>query len=307
MARKIAIVGLGKIARDQHIPSISTNPAFELAATASRNASIGGVDAYRDLAELIAARPDIDCVSLCTPPQPRYPDALRAIRAGRHVMLEKPPGATLSEVHHLIAEARDAGVTLFATWHSRYAASAVAAKSWLQDKTIRAVRITWKEDVRRWHPGQEWIWQAGGLGVFDPGINALSLVTAILSRPIHLTAATLAFPANRETPIAADLVFAGPDGAAMTASFDWRQEGPQTWDIDVETDAGHLKLSLGGARAEVDGVELASGPDREYEGLYARFAHLLEQGESDVDLTPMTLVADAFTLGRRMDVEPFEF
>ncbi len=307
MALKIAIVGLGKIARDQHLPAISTQPAFELAATASRNASIGGVDAYRDLAELLAARPDIECISLCTPPQPRHADALRAIRAGRHVMLEKPPGATLSEVHHLVSEARAAGVTLFATWHSRYAAGVGAAKAWLADKTIRSVTITWKEDVRRWHPGQEWIWMAGGLGVFDPGINALSVLTAIYPRALHLTVATLAFPANRETPIAADLLFGDPGGATVTAAFDWRQEGPQTWDIDIATAEGMLKLSQGGARAEVDGVEIAAGPDREYQGLYAAFADLLAAGKSDVDLTPMTLVADAFTLGRRVEVEPFSF
>jgi D-galactose 1-dehydrogenase len=42
------------------------------------------------------------------------------------------------------------------------------------------VNVIWREDVRVWHPGQDWIWQPGGLGVFDPGINALSIITHIL-------------------------------------------------------------------------------------------------------------------------------
>ena len=95
MAQKLALVGIGKIARDQHIPAITANPDFELVATASRNASVEGIAAYPDLATLLGAESDIDCVSLCTPPMARYADARIGLEAGCHVMLEKPPGATL--------------------------------------------------------------------------------------------------------------------------------------------------------------------------------------------------------------------
>ncbi|MGB5559243.1 MAG: Gfo/Idh/MocA family oxidoreductase [Paracoccaceae bacterium] len=305
--QKIAIVGVGKIARDQHIPAISESTSFELAATASRNAQIGGIDGYGDLASLLTARADIPCISLCTPPQARYDDARLALLAGRHVMLEKPPGATLSEVHDLIDLARAQGVTLHATWHSRHAASVAAARDWLAGKTIRSVEIIWKEDVRRWHPGQEWIWDAGGLGVFDPGINALSVLTAIYPRALHLTNADLSFPANRDTPIAADLTFNDPDGARVTAAFDWRQEGPQSWDIHITTDQGGATLSDGGARLTIGNTEVCAGPDREYRGLYARFAELVSARAIDVDLAPMRHVADAFTLGRRLAVAPFDW
>jgi D-galactose 1-dehydrogenase len=305
--RKIALVGIGKIARDQHIPAIAEGGHFTLVATASRNASVDGVESFRDLASLLSARPDIDCISLATPPQFRFDDACRALLAGRHVMLEKPPGATLSEVQTLADIAHRKGVTLFATWHSRHAAGVEAARNWLADKTILRVEIVWKEDVRRWHPGQEWVWQAGGLGVFDPGINALSMLAAIFPRPLHLRSAELAFPANRDTPIAADLEFHDAAGAVVTAAFDWRQEGPQTWDIRVACQEGEILLSQGGARFAVDGREIAAGADREYAGLYAHFDELLGKSASDVDLRPMTHVADAFLLGRRLVVEPFEF
>lgn len=306
-AHKIAIVGLGKIALDQHIPSISGNPSFELAATASRNAQMGGVEGYGDLASLLAARTDISCISLCTPPQVRYADARRALLAGRHVMLEKPPGATLSEVYGLMDLAAAQGVTLFATWHSRYAAAVAAAKDWLQGKSINRVEVIWKEDVRRWHPGQEWIWQPGGMGVFDPGINALSVLTVIYPRRLHLSQAELYFPANRDTPIAADLVFTDPLGSGVTAAFDWRQEGPQTWDIVIETSEGNAVLSEGGAVLTLGGTEVCAGQDQEYRQLYARFCDLLANGASDVDLSPMLQVADAFTLGCRKVVEPFNW
>ena len=307
MARGLALVGVGKIARDQHIPTLAASDDFDLVATASRNSEVGGVPSYRRLAELLAAAPGAECVSLCTPPQGRYDDARRAIEAGRHVMLEKPPGATLSEVHDLADRAAAAGVTLYATWHSRQGAAVDAARAWLRDRTVSRVRIDWKEDVRHWHPGQEWIWAAGGLGVFDPGINALSVLTSILPGGLRVTAAELRFPENRDTPIAADLSFADPSGAEISAAFDWLEPGPPTWEIRIETDAGAARLSEGGARFEAGGETVAAGGDDEYPRLYRRFAELIEVGESEVDLAPMRLVADAFLLGRRVAVAPFHW
>lgn len=304
----IALVGIGKIAVDQHVPAINASPDWTLAATVSRQGSVDGVDSYTDFAKMLAERPEIRVVSLCLPPVPRFDYAAAALAAGRHVMLEKPPGASLSECHRLIDMARAQGVTLYTTWHSREAAMVAPAKAWLADKTMTRMTVTWKEDVRRWHPGQDWIWEPGGLGVFDPGINALSIVTEILPDPIHLTAARLEVPENKQGPIAASLQFAHPKGADVSAVFDWRQDGDQTWTIEVETDAGTLALHDGGARMVINGQEhRAEGAtlEGEYPHLYANMAGLVATGDSDVDLAPMRHVADAFLLGRRETVAPF--
>jgi D-galactose 1-dehydrogenase len=306
-AIKIGIVGLGKIARDQHIPALRADPQFELVAVASgSNTSLEGVPTFTQLGEMMAQMPALNAVSFCTPPQGRYLLARQALEHGLHVMLEKPPGTTISEVDDLLTRAQLKGVTLFASWHSRAAPAVENARRWLAGRSIRNVIIRWKEDVRKWHPGQQWIWQPGGLGVFDPGINALSLVTAILPRAIFLREALLSFPRNRETPIAAKLTL--HDGAALivNAEFDFRQTGEQTWDIIVETDSGELQLGHGGSRMHVDGgaVDLASSA--EYPSLYRHFAELIHTCTSDVDLVPLRLVADAFLLGRREFVEPFD-
>ena len=305
----IALMGIGKIATDQHVPAIAASPDWELTATVSRQGTVEGVPAYTDLEKMLETRHVVQVVSLCLPPVPRYGAAVAAIRAGRHVMLEKPPGATLSECHALRALACAHRVSLFATWHSREAAGVAPAKAWLADKVLRKMTITWKEDVRRWHPGQDWIWQPGGLGVFDPGINALSIVTEILPVPIHVNAARLGVPENCQTPIAARLDFSHPDGAEIEAVFDFRQQGTQTWSIIAETDQGTLTLSEGGAKLSIDGQE--HGPESdlsltgEYPRLYSRMAALVQQGDIDMDLSPMRHVADAFVLGRRITVDPF--
>ncbi|MSU88003.1 gfo/Idh/MocA family oxidoreductase [Rhodobacteraceae bacterium 2CG4] len=306
MAYKLALVSVGTIARTQHIPSIEGSDRFELVAAVSRNAQVEGVPTHVTQAAMLAAHPEVEVVSLCMPPAARFDYAAEAIAAGRHVMMEKPPGATVAECFELRRLADAAGVTIFATWHSREAAQVDAARDWLKDRTLTSLRITWKEDVRHWHPGQEWIWQPGGLGVFDPGINALSILTAILPDPVHVEKAVLEFPANKGTPIAARLSFRHPAGAEVSAVFDWRQTGPQTWDIDVETDAGTLGLSKGGAELRIDGALVETAGDAEYPRLYARMADLIDRGESDTDYGPMIHVADAFALGERRVVAAFE-
>ncbi|WP_299928673.1 Gfo/Idh/MocA family oxidoreductase [uncultured Pelagimonas sp.] len=306
---KIALMGIGKIAVDQHIPAINTSPDWDLAATVSRHGKVEEVEAFTDLEKMLAARSDVRVVSLCLPPVPRFAAATAAIQAGRHVMLEKPPGATLSKCYALEALARKHRVSLFATWHSREAAGVAEAKAWLAGKTLRKMTITWKEDVRRWHPGQDWIWQPGGLGVFDPGINALSIVTDILPDPIHVARAVLEVPENCQTPIAASIEFAHPHGAEVHADFDFRKTGEQIWSITAETDQGTLVLSEGGAQLSIDGTKRLSATEQtltgEYPRLYARMAKLVSHGDIDVDVAPMRHVADAFTLGQRIMVDAF--
>jgi len=312
MAIKLGIVGIGFIAKHQHLPTIAASSDFELVAAASRSSAVEGVKTYKTIAEMLAGSPEIEAVSLCAPPIPRAAEARLALDAGKHVLLEKPPGATLSEVHDLVARAAKRNVTLNASWHSRHAPGVAPARDWLKQRTVRSAQVIWKEDVRVWHPGQDWIFEPGGLGIFDPTINALSILTTILPAPFSLTSARLDFPENRQAPVAAELAFADANAAPISASVDFLQTGPQTWDIIVATDSGELKLSKGGSEFYLNGVrqEIAHEADiirGEYIGVYAHFAALIKARKSDVDLAPFAHVADAFMLGERRTVAPFSF
>ena len=306
---RLALVGMGKIAHDQHVPAIAGNADIALAATVSRNGEgVEGVPHFKELADLIASGIAIDAVALCTPPQVRRAIAAQAIAQSWHVFLEKPPGATLAEVAQLQAAADAANVSLFASWHSRYAPGVEPARAFLAAADIRKVTVTWREDIRVWHPGQAWILEAGGFGVFDPGINALSIVTRILPRPFFIVDAELDFPANCDAPIAARIAFTDDHGLPIAADFDFRQEGPQSWDIVVETDRGTMTLHDGGARLILpDGTEPshADALHGEYAGLYGHFVEIVRAGKSDADIAPLRHVADAFLRGRRITVEPF--
>ncbi|HYI40462.1 MAG TPA: Gfo/Idh/MocA family oxidoreductase [Allosphingosinicella sp.] len=308
MTIRIAIVGYGKIARDQHVPAIAADPRFALAALVSPRAPADeGVPVFPSHEALLDAMAGkLDAVAICTPPTVRLAIAQAAFEAGLDVLLEKPPAATLGEIEAMERLAREAGRTLFTAWHSQHAAAVPAAQRALAGKTVRGLRIDWHEDVRKWHPGQEWIWAPGGFGVFDPGINALSIATRILPSRLFVREASLSFPENRQTPIAARIAFEGEAGR-FVADMDWRHAERERWTIRVETEDGtRVELLDGGARLNLDGeAQPVAGPG-EYPSLYARFAELVEARESDVDREPLRIVADAFMIGRREIVEPFE-
>ena len=294
---KIALCGFGKIARDHHQPTIFAHKDLALAALVDPQIAPGdnptGAPLYPDMNTLLREGPPVDAVAFCEPPPFRFANAALAVQAGKHVFLEKPPCATLEEAHALADLAAKAGVTLFAAWHSRYAGGVAEARAWLKTRTVRAARIDWLEDVRVWHPGQDWLWRPGALGVFDPGINALSILTHIVAEPVAVVASELAFPKNRAAPIAARLALRTLSGAPIAVHFDWRQTGAQTWDLIVETDDGVFKLPP------------SPGLAPEYAGLYDRFVELVRTGKQDFDLSPLELVCAAFERGVPSLVEPF--
>lgn len=295
---RIGVVGLGKIARDQHLPAIEEDPRFELAATVERSGSPSDLN-FTDYREMLRSA-ELSAVAITTPPGPRYSIARDCLDAGKHVLLEKPPTASLAEIEELRRRAEDRGLTLFTTWHAQHNAAVAEAERLLRDGTVEAMKITWHEDVGKWHPGQRWIWQAGGFGVFDPGINAFSIASKIFPGSLFVRSAELLFPEGADTPIAADIRFESPDSEGpLECSLDWRRTEGELWSIEIAADGASVTLLDGGARLLVDGEERATPGIGEYPDIYRRFAELIGEGQSQVDIVPLRLVADCLLVGSR--------
>jgi predicted dehydrogenase len=197
----------------------------------------------------------------------------------------------MAECRDLIELAEEYNRTLFAAWHSRFAGGVEPAREWLSSRTLRNVAITWHESVKKWHPGQSWIWQDGGFGVFDTGINALSIVTRLLPERLRLISSVLTTAEGHAMPVAAKLdLMAG--AIPVQASFDWRAEGPEVWEMAIDSDDGRLLLSQSGASLTIDG-QRQDYPLREYPDLYDRFRRLITESKSDCDLDPLELVLEA--------------
>lgn len=302
---RLGLVGYGKIAQDQHVPAINANPGFRLVAVATQGKPCVGVENFHSLSELLEHGPEVDAIAFCTPPQGRFALVQQALAAGKHVLVEKPPCATLGEALALVSQAQQQGVSALFAWHSRYAPGIESARDWLVGRTLQSVQIDWKEDVRKWHPGQTWIWQPGGLGVFDPGINALSIVTRLLAQPLFVEAAELRVPDNCQSPIAASIKMSDANRLDVQAEFDFDHGHDELWSIEIRCAEGLLRLDNGGALLSIDGVRQAVSEEGEYTAVYRHFQQLIGDRASDMDLQPLRLVADSFFVGSRVAVEPF--
>lgn len=299
-AIRIGVVGMGKIATDEHLPAIAGNPRFALAATVERSAPASAINFISHKA-MLAGADQLDAVAITTPPGPRYAIARDCIEAGLHVLLEKPPTATLSEIEAVREYAKKRQVSLFTTWHAQHNPAVLAACALLAGRRVRDMTVIWHENVEKWHPGQRWIWEAGGFGVFDPGINAFSILSKIFPASLFVRKAVLHSPRQSHTPIAAEIVFESPasDGP-LRCSLDWRRSAGEEWTIAITTEEGMtIGLHDGGARLVVDGDARPTGAKAEYPDIYRRFAELIERGESQVDTIPLRLVADCLLVGSR--------
>jgi D-galactose 1-dehydrogenase len=121
-----------------------------------------------------------------------------------------------------------------------------------------------------------------------------------------MTSGRLEYPKNWLAPIAVHLAMATLGDVPISAEFDFRRTGPQQWDIQIDADAGSLLLSDGGNTLQIDGVPQPVNDKEEYPALYRHFAKLVHDRQSDADLAPLRLVADAFLLARTIVTGSFD-
>lgn len=296
---RIGLVGLGKIARDQHIPVIAGNAAFTLVACVSRSPADVSVPTFSDVGEMLRSV-DLDAVVIATPPAPRHGIARDCINAGVDVLLEKPPCSTIGEAQDLARYAKQAGRVIFAAWHSQFNEAVEVAAGIIRSEGLASLAIEWLEDAEKWHPGQRWIWEAGGFGVFDAGMNALSIVSRLSVEPFLIESASLMMHEGGQQPVSADVTFrASGSSGPLAGRFDWGHRGEERWTIEARTRAGTV-LSLRGGGAELRiGDRLIASRSNEYEAVYAEFARLIASRESRMDIEPLRLVADILLKGHR--------
>jgi|SRR5579863_8123165 len=119
-ALRFGLVGTGYWARVTHAPALGSTDGVEFAAVWGRNydsaaalAAGYGATAHRDFDEFLAG---VDAVAFSVPPDVQSPLAVRAARAGKHLLLEKPIAVTLGEADELVeavSEARVASAVFF--------------------------------------------------------------------------------------------------------------------------------------------------------------------------------------------------
>lgn len=139
---KIGILGCGKIAQVRHIPEYAENPSCELAgyynptrARAEQMAAQYGGVVY-DSAEALLANPDISAVSICTANHVHAQLAIQAMRAGKHVLCEKPMAVTIADCEEMVRVSDETGMRLMIAQNQRLTRAHQLARKMIADGVI---------------------------------------------------------------------------------------------------------------------------------------------------------------------------
>jgi predicted dehydrogenase len=193
-ALRTGVIGTGRWASDTHAPALAAHPDIEFAgvwgrdhAKAERLAAPHGVRAFRTLDELLAA---VDAVVLTVPPTVQPELAVRAARAGTHLLLEKPLALDLPAARRIraAAEANDVAGLVFLTSRHR-----PEQRSWIAAARERG---GWHSGHASWlaslydpyapRDPQDWRQVKGAL--WDLGPHALSVALGVLGPVGEVTA-----------------------------------------------------------------------------------------------------------------------
>ena len=185
-----------------------------------------------DSIEAMAARPDIDAIYIGTPNTTHFAYAMAAIRAGKHVLCEKPLATSEAEVSALMTAAREKGVLLMEAMVSTLQPAMLAAAAALPEigplRHISASFLQYSskyENLRRGILASAVDPAMGGGALEDIGIYTIFPLVALFGAPDRVDGAQMLMIPTPNGPIdmhgTAHLHCPGTDGMGFTADLSW--------------------------------------------------------------------------------------
>ena len=203
-----------------------------------------GIRGYRDASDLIADG-EIGTVSICLPHYMHFPVALQAIRAGKHVLVEKPLTTSVAEGEQLVDAAAAAGVALGVSHNQVFYAAHAEAKRLIDTGAVgRPVFIRLRLGAGPlWGGWRDSPSLAGGGLLADAGVHRLYLARHLFG-PVREVRAVLDVPREQgETFAVVILVFESGALGLIEAN----QHGPPgTFDDEIEITGSDATLRLAG-------------------------------------------------------------
>lgn len=292
---RFALIGTGNIAAF-HAQAIALVPEAKLVAAFSRSnpaefAAKHGCEPISSLDGLLA-RSDVDAVCITTPSGAHGAPAIAAMRAGKHVLCEKPMEITPTRVDEMLAVSKETGRILGAIFQSRFGRGAVALKKAVEQGrfgrlTVCSAYIKWWR-AQAYYDSGAWrgTWELdGGGALMNQGIHAIDLLQWLVGLPSEVSAFTATLAHERiavEDTAVASLRF--PNGAlgvveAATSAFPgakkrieisgekgtaileddtlttWAFESEQPGDEEIRSPSGGARIGGGAANPMDIGVE----------------------------------------------------
>lgn len=259
---KVGIIGCGKITEVRHAPEYNENPLCQIAGfydvfaeKAEAMAQQYGGKAFSSVEEMLAS--DIDAVSVCVANRYHAEISIQALRAGKHVLCEKPMATTEADCEAMVEEARKAGKYLMIGLNQRLAKAHAKAKEILDSGEMGEV-LTFETHFS--HPGPEgWTGMANSwffdkktaqFGVMaDLGVHKTDLLYYLTGKKIVSTSAALAtvdkrYPDGRLVDVDDNAIalYTLESGAVGTMHVSWTNYGAEDNSTKLYCKNGVLRL-----------------------------------------------------------------
>jgi len=255
---KIGIIGCGKITDFAHGPRYSAIEGAKITALCDINParmkmqqrkSAPDAELFTDYRKLLKA--DLDAVSICTPNDLHCTMTLAALRAGLHVMCEKPLAGTLADADRMVAAARRAGRILQVDQTLRYEPSFVTLANLVAEGQIgkpihaRCIRSFGATPDIAWSPGAKWFVQRkhqGGI-VLDIGVHMADVLKWIMGDVVEVAATTRTLTRGIDVTDTAAALFRCKNGGTAVLELSWATPAPGSL-IEVYGTAGKVRMGF---------------------------------------------------------------
>lgn len=195
---KIAVIGVGNIS-GCHISSYKNNPNVELYAFCDINENRlkekgkkHGVERlYTDLDRMLAELPELDAVSVCTWNSAHAVCTIKALKAGKHVLCEKPMALNATEAQAMIDASVESGRKLMVGFVRRFGNDAAIARDFIDAGSAGDIYYAKVQYLRRngcpggWFSDKS---RSGGGPLIDLGVHVIDLARYLMGRPMPVSA-----------------------------------------------------------------------------------------------------------------------
>ena len=290
---RIAILGAGSIVQNAHLPAWQAQPDAEVVAivdirpdVAERVAREHGIPRWATDYHEVLADPAVDVVDLCLPHHLHAPVAIDCLRAGKHLLIEKPIALDLDSARQMARAADEHGRVLMVGENWRYAPATVEAERLIRGGAVGTpflLKAAMEFDFRPQEEQGNWRLQrdqAGGGVLLDSGIHTMAVARAVMGEMTEVTAfrGKQVWPELAPSEDTLGLLARFADGSIGVLDFTWRAQREHYYfafevlgteaTVSFDIGTGELALTRDGQREE--------RPQPRSSGFQEEIRHLLD-------------------------------
>ncbi len=233
---KIGIVGLGNIAQTAHLPALAKMQGVEIVAVCDQERARAQLVAekygvkrwYNDFNEMLAKEDEMVAVNICTPTKVHHENAIAALEAKKHVLIEKPVARTLQEATEINDAAKKNQMKLMVGMNNRFRPDAMILKTLIQENDIGKIFYAKAGWFRKLQAQGVWLTrkeQSGGGVVLDLGIVMFDLAFWMMGYPeVKEVTATNYTHMTRDVEDSSIVYLKMKNGSTMTIESSWSFE-----------------------------------------------------------------------------------